>query len=268
MTVIVGIRCADGAVLASDSDATFGTSSGLRTIGQQPAQKVKVLNEKLLFATSGAIGLSQSVEQSVKELSRTDKMAKNISSHIQVKDLIANTIRGTLAPSFQGAGNSVTAGFPQGAATQTVTCETIIAAPVMGKAHVFHFDFHGQGEACSEQLPFISYGSGQYLADPFLAYLRRIFWPDRLPSLGEGTFAAAWTIHHVCRTNPGGVGGSPQIATIETGDKGKLQARIHEEQDIAEHMQNVEAAEEHLREIPLSQEPTGAPVPPKPPEHT
>jgi len=250
VTVIVGIVCSDGAVLASDSAATFGTGVGERTIGQQPTKKIEVLEGAVLFATSGPVGLAQSIGEAVRTL-YARKAFVGVDS-IKAKDILSETIRGVLAPAFRATQEARQAGLPP-AITEHAFIQTIVAIPVKSSPHLFSFSPQGLGEAATEGCPFVSIGSGQTIADPFLAHLRRLFWPARLPSVSEGTFAAVWTVQHVIRTNPGGVAGEVQVATLERGKGGGLGARLHAKEDIDEHYQSVAAAEEHLAAFPLTQ---------------
>jgi hypothetical protein len=88
-------------------------------------------------------------------------------------------------------------------------------------------------------LPFVSIGSGQAIADPFLALLRRLLWPNREPSLGEATFAIVWTLHHAILTNPGGVADPMQVVWLERDSK----ARQLTDDDLLEHRQRVQELE-------------------------
>jgi 20S proteasome alpha/beta subunit len=57
MTAIVGILCKDGIVVGTDSSATFSTP-GIRTI-EQPAKKLDVIENRIIVAGTGQIGLGQ-----------------------------------------------------------------------------------------------------------------------------------------------------------------------------------------------------------------
>src|SRR5207245_1801501 len=81
-----------------------------------------------------------------------------------------------------------------------------LVATMIGKAyHLFQFNHQGSAEAATTHLPFVAIGSGQATADPFLAFIRRLFWPSKLPATGEGLFAGVWTVRHAIHTSPGGV---------------------------------------------------------------
>ena len=146
-------------------------------------------------------------------------------------------------------------------------CKSLIAMPVDSKPHLFQFEFNGAPERCNKDTPFVSLGSGQPIADPFLAFLRRLLWSNHEPSLSEGRLAAVWTIDHVRRTNPGGVGGSIQLATLESVSNKMPMVNIASPQDVEEHLQKVSLAEQALvRELigkgDVNQG-TGLPPPPK-----
>jgi hypothetical protein len=114
-------------------------------------------------------------------------------------------------------------------------------------------------------LPFVSVGSGQSTADPFLAFIRDIFWPKRMPSLNDGIFATVWTLMHTIRTSPGGVGGRVQIVTLSKNDD-RWKARELPSAELGEHQQMIQAMGEGMRktaEEAFSAQPTG-PLPETP----
>jgi len=55
-------------------------------------------------------------------------------------------------------------------------------------------------------MPFITMGSGKASADPFLGFLRKVFWPVAPPTIQEGALAAYWTIQHAIDMKVSGVG--------------------------------------------------------------
>jgi hypothetical protein len=126
-------------------------------------------------------------------------------------------------------------------------CKSLLAIPVKNRAHLLSFDYNGAPERATPDLPFIAMGSGQAIADPFLAFLKRLLWSTSPPSLPEARLAAAWTIDHVRRTNPGGVGGHTQLAVLAPSG-GSLAVNMSSGDDIQEHMEKVELAERALVE--------------------
>ena len=92
-------------------------------------------------------------------------------------------------------------------------------------------------------LPFSAIGSGQFIADPFLAFLRRMFWNDRPPSLGDGIFATAWTLQHAIESAPSGIAEPIQIMVIDKSG----QARELAHAQLKEHTESRTHAEDSLR---------------------
>jgi len=86
-------------------------------------------------------------------------------------------------------------------------------------------------------------GSGQPIADPFLAFLKRLMWNTTEPTIAEGKLVAVWTLDHVRRTNPGGVGGGIQLGVIQRIDGALPIVEMLSEIDIGEHEQRVQSAE-------------------------
>jgi hypothetical protein len=111
-----------------------------------------------------------------------------------------------------------------------------------GTLSLCQFDQQGTPEQATENLPFVAIGSGQPLADPFLSFLRRIFWPTRLPTLAEGVLATLWCLRQAIDTNAGGVADPIQIFALDSSGK----VKELEEIELGEHYQAIEGAERAL----------------------
>jgi 20S proteasome alpha/beta subunit len=85
LTLLVGSRCEGGVVVASDSAAAY-TSGFLITIGQQEVQKVHKVSDDLVYASTGAIGVSQLI---IAELTKIDgqKYFSMISVNVATKGM-------------------------------------------------------------------------------------------------------------------------------------------------------------------------------------
>lgn len=68
MTLLIGILCADGVVIGSDSAATLGSG-----VLQTPVQKVHVVNDSVLVATAGNVGLGQRFRHVVAQTAGDEK---------------------------------------------------------------------------------------------------------------------------------------------------------------------------------------------------
>lgn len=243
MTLIVGIQCSDGVVLASDSAATFGDGRA-STIGQQEVKKVRVLSNSVLYSSTGAVGMSQLIAADF-EAGWAQNRYKNLSTPEEMMNAVGLRISEIVMPYLKSA--ALTHPFVQNAGTSL--CKTMFAIPVKQKPHLFQFDFNGSPEMSSNELPFVALGSGQPIADPFLALLKRLLWNRTAPTLPEGKLVAAWTIQHCAQTNPGGVGGEVQLATL-TKDGKPHPAHLLDPHAVVEHLQQISAAEDALvREV-------------------
>ena len=260
MTLIVGILCKDGVVLASDSAATFG-SAVQPTIGQQEMRKLRRLNDPILYTNTGAIGISQLIADKLKSLWEA-KTFSNYQSPETVMDKIGKEIVQLVGPYLQTANLQ----RPLVGDASSSLCKSLVAMPVNQKPCLFNFDYNGAPERSTPDLPFIALGSGQPIADPFLAFLHRLLWRDREPTLAEGRLAAVWTIEHVRRTNPGGVGGSVQLATLASSTGKMPTVSEVSEEGIQEHLQRVTSAEQslvsELRGTSVASADAGLPAPP------
>ena len=237
MTLIVGILCTDGVVLAADSAATFA-AVGRATIGQQEMRKVTRLNDHILFSSTGAVGIGQIISDRVLWLWNNNHLGGDKTPDAVMNEL-GKEIRALVHPYMETGRlqHQLT-----GDASSSL-CKSIVALPVKNRAHLFNFDCSGAPERSSTDLPFISLGSGQPIADPFLAFLARIAWGGSQPDVAQGRLAAIWTISHVCVTNPGGVGGSIRLSTLLNRANSQPEVIESSDAEIQEHLQKVAVAE-------------------------
>lgn len=242
MTVLVGIRCNGGVVIASDSAATFG-ANGQATIGQQSVQKVAIIQNRIVFAGTGAVGIAQLIIDSLDRGWGIERAFTALRTAPQMMHAVGTRIGALVEPYLKTAGLQMQVTREANASL----CKCLVAMPVANRFHLFQFDFNGSPELATRDLPFVALGSGQAIADPFLALLKRLLWPNHEPSIAEGRLAAVWTIDHVRRTTPGGVGGEIQLATLTDAAQGVNESVALAGQDeVNEHLQAVEAALEAL----------------------
>jgi len=226
--------------MASDSAATF-IASGLPTIGQQQIPKIYNLSNSILYSNTGAVGIAQLISNDIK-VGWDKGDFGHPKSPEEVMDRIGKRIANLIGPYLQ------TATFTRQLVGEALSslCKSLIAMPVKPALCLFSFDYNGAPERTTQELPFVAMGSGQGIADPFLAFLKRLLvWEKNPPTLGEGRLAAVWTIHHVLLTNPGGVGGPIQLATLSTKE-GKPTVTIIPEVNVQEHLQQIKGAEDAL----------------------
>ena len=230
MTLVVGILCSDGVVMAADGAATYAVMSQ-QTI-RQPMKKLYILPKDIIAGVSGPIGTAQRYcaeipRMQIKGNDQPDQVMQKIRAAILpiVKDEL--TMAQVAAPVVGNANASLTA-----------LASAMVAITVQGEPCLFQFNWQGSPEAASKDLPFIAIGSAQATADPFLAFIRRLFWPDKLPTAPEGVFAAVWTVRHAIQTSPGGVAEPIQVAVLKGG-----KARELEQAELEECERAIDAAE-------------------------
>ena len=239
MTLIIGIRCSDGIVVGADGAATYETGTGLLTV-RESMSKLDIVGNQVVVGTSGTVGLGQLHIDRVRGLFDQQTFNKNGT---------ADVLRAVHGAMTQDAHFSSMASF------------VILAAPVgghSGRAELIQWAATGP-EAATDDLPYFSTGSGQLLADPFLAFIRRVFWPNRSPELKEGIFAVAWTLIHSIGVAPGGIGEPIQLVTLSKGKGNQWAARMLDDQELGECREAVESIEERLPSLMSSD---GAPAPP------
>ena len=161
MTSIVGVLCQDGAVLGTDSSVTF-SDGRIRTI-EQSAEKLHVIENRVLLAGTGAVGHGQRFEAIIREGVETKRFDANRSPLDVCKELSGKTIADFQQTNSPKGLYGALVAFPLG--QRTVLCE---------------FDVqHFQPQLLTEQIWYCSMGSAQGITDPFLALMREIFWTNR-----------------------------------------------------------------------------------------
>ena len=255
MTSIVGIRCKDGVVIGADTSATFGDGQFVRTIEQKTNCKIEIIGGRIIIAGTGYVGHAQRYCAVVQKLWDDGKFA-NV-SELEAAKLLSQAGVNDFAQTMPGnmMGNiryTAFVGYP--AKDQPCLCE--LAGPTAFQPEIKKPD----------DLWFTSSGSGQPLTDPFLALLKETFWHDGPPTLEGGIFTTYWALKHACNLNPGGIKEPINIAVLSR-QKGKLFARMLEQDELDEHANLVSDATLHMRKfrdiLEGKQEAEAPPQPPK-----
>jgi hypothetical protein len=252
MTLIVGITCSNGIVMAADGAATLATLSGEMSV-RQPTRKLRIIDNRMILGVSGTTGLGQRFEAEVRELSRNNAFSRSKVTPEKAMVEVRNRLWKHIEPELKIAEQAQPV-VPR--ARLAALTGTLFAAPI-GQATkadpcLFEFDESGAPDlkGHDHNLVFASTGSGRGVADPFLAFLRRIFWPDDSPpSLSEGRLAAVWTLKHAVETCPGFVAEPIQAAVLERSKSGEWEARELTPEELEEHRQACEEIEDELRQI-------------------
>jgi hypothetical protein len=241
MTLIVGIKCEGGVVLGADGVATRVDSDRRSTVQLSVKQKIRVLESKVIaVGVAGEGGLGRRIQDEFDITHKLDQLAsqsKFLGFH-SIREVVMAQVREEWSIAAQAErlyGNTV---------RDDVGVDVLAAAVIGGEANLVHVNRRGAGATVDDDVPWITLGSGQVTADPFLAFLQRIFWPDRLPIMAEGRLSAIWTLDHAIKLNRS-VGGQPQVVVLEKQD-GAWATRELQKSDIELHRQNIAGAEQVL----------------------
>jgi len=254
MTLIIGIKCTDGIVLGADGAATFSTM-GQQTIRQPIKKKLTILDDCVVVGISGPVGLGQRLCGEIQKLWKEKALSGK--QPYQAMTIIRKSLWQHMADEYQAAEAARKVIGP--VALDSALASTIIALPISKAMCLFQFDQQGAPEEATTDLPFVAMGSGRNTADPFLAFIRRIFWKDTIPNLAEGIFATLWTLDHAIKTSPGGIAEPIQIVVLKTNGS-DCKAQELNETDLQEHYEAIGAAEKSLAnfknsEIPIKEPP-------------
>jgi hypothetical protein len=236
VTALVGIYCKNGVVIGADSSATF--SNGRTPTIEQPIDKIDIIDEKIIIAGTGEVGLGQRFTRCIETAWNNNQFS--ISSDIEMGKKLAAV------------------GILDFAATQVKqgSYGALVAIPVKKKPCLYELSSDNfQPELKTERLWYVSMGCGQPITDPFLAFIRDIFWIDgNLPNINEGIFAATWTLDHAVSINPGGINGPVKISVLEN-ENGDCKARLLSDQELDEHRQYISEVKNNLRSFRHGQQP-------------
>lgn len=264
MTVIVGVRCQDAVVLGADSMVQYATRLAQPTIKQHD-EKLYIIGENTVLGVSGPVSLGQ------KYNSELVARVKGTGNRTRYKDVpkateeLKTALWKHASDAWERAGVAA-ATIGQARAYQEIGHDTLITLPIEDQPCLLSFSQQCEGTEHDPNMPIVSIGSGQPVADPFLAFIRRIFWPNTQPTLSEGILAVVWALTYTIQSQPGGVGEPIQVATLSKDKNGQWKAQQLPDAELGEPRENMRALEDEMRKAAkefFSELPT-APIPEKP----
>ena len=235
MTLIVALRCVDGVVVGADSLATRG-AMGNSTV-QETTQKISVVRGSRILAVTGPVGLAQRYNEALDGIA--DQVFK--SSAMSVATQISAEFWKHANLEYQRS-SVVAQATGSRAPLAHASHSSIVAANCAGGDRLFQFSETCAPEEATDGLPYVTMGSGQTNADPFMAFMRRVFFPSGVLPVVDGVFVVNWALLQGSMATPG-IGGAPQIAILQKG-----KARILDPAELVEHSAAVEDAERALVE--------------------
>jgi 20S proteasome alpha/beta subunit len=240
MTLIIGIRCEEGVVIAADSLAILGTLGFTTT---QNITKIELPRDDVIFGLSGFVGLGQKISDSLEQ--KWDYITGEKRKKIECRKTIEKQYWSVLENEIKKAAVSKDL-FGQ-EAIMNATCTSLIAFPAEDQPVLLSVNREGKTEEITQTLPFETIGSGANWASPFLAFVKKSIWQDKLPkTVAMGALGAIWTLDHVINVIPvGGVGGDISVATL-TKRSDKWRAEYMPKQLLQQHRENYKGGMEKL----------------------
>lgn len=231
--------------MGADGAATLG-AMGMLTV-RQPVKKLYIVDKGSspygVIGTSGPVGMGQQYHGLLQDLLRSESFSSDAPAVAMGK------LQRKLWPACETALKaSAILGQVVGnqAAQQNSLASAIVGVPVKNDPRLFQFGPQCNAEEVTDALPFVAIGSGQPIADPFMAFIRRVFWPDRLPTLFEGIFAVFWTLDHAIETAAFGLGSPKQIVILRK-HSGGYEIRELPDTELQEHSEAIADAEARLQ---------------------
>ncbi len=209
---------------------TFGPSAQQPTIEQPFHEKIAIVSGHIIVAGTGEIGLGQRFTDVAERLWR--EKAFQGKSAIDIGRLLA-----------KGAVEDFSA-----TQVKQGSYGALVAVPSNRTAELIEFSLsHFQPEIKTQANWYVSMGSGQAVADPLLGFVRSTFWGNEPPSRQEGIFAVTMVLKLACEMAPFGVAEPIQMALLSPQVKGPPSAFKLTEEELLEHMGNVEGAIDHFK---------------------
>jgi ATP-dependent protease HslVU (ClpYQ) peptidase subunit len=242
VTLIVGIQCQNGVVLAADSEVTMGSAGVGVTAALRTAHKLTIQG-KIIIGASGFVGLVQRMAPVLEKACENSINKKPDVIQKAVRDALVDIVK----PEVEMAA-AVARATGNGDVMQYALPCVLIAAAVNQQPRLLRVYETCGNEYVTPEIPFVAIGSGQKYAEPFLAFIRRALWPQEgLPTVADAEFYAYWTLDHVIKTHAqGGIGGKIELFTL-TKEGNEWKAAPLDDGRLEHHENAVESAIDALR---------------------
>ena len=226
MTVLVGVRCSDGIVIGADSRAT-NAQGPQPLLGLTSNSKIQIVKDRVIVAGTGAVGLMQRLVDHVEQA-----LDGNVFTNLRRREATTNVTTRALTD-FK---NSMVPTYGQ----DGWRFGALIGVVIKGEPCLVEYgtvDF--QPEVKEGNLFFVSLGSGQTFADPFLAFISRVLWKGQSPDVETGKFGVYWALDHTIKTAFGLVGEPIKLAVLRKADA-HWRAEELDTQEAAEYVGELE----------------------------
>ena len=267
MTLIVGIQCSDGVVIGADSGVTYVDGGGNFTVMQE-SQKLHISEEFAILACSGDVTIAQQYADELDQILRlpetgdnkyrkSDGTSYDAPNRKKLLDEIRARFRERAKLIWEMAGQVAPL---TGRRNDVPICESLLAIPLDGVPTLVQLDANlGPLDVSRLGSPHVSIGSGQQSADPFLAFVRRVYYQDSIPTVAQGERLALWTLTNAINSSVGFLKEPVWISVLGNDER----ARLIAEEELEEHREFIRRLEEQMSSFE-----SGDPDAPEVPEPT
>ena len=228
MNLLVGVLCEDGVVVGSAHSG--GASTGGFDPVEEPWANTFAVDRDLILAGTGRSGLGQ----------RFADVVTTVRSDSRFTDWTGLTIAKTICA--EAAGDFASTRCDKG------QFGAIVAYPSSDGLQLCEFTVRDlQPELKTADRWFATMGAGRPVANPFLGFLQRVFFPRSCPALNQGVFVATWALDYAAGSGSGAAGTDLQMAVLtrEAPDM-PFRGRLLSARELSDWLADVRACEKHL----------------------
>ena len=227
MTIIVGVKCTDGVVIGADSIAT--SSTGAQNVMQiESNDKLRIFGGKVVVGATGAVGYTQRMHYHLdRAITAGGFLAspKHERPQLLCKRFLSD-LQASLAPSHPQVG---------------IRFGALLATEISEEPCLIEYAADTfQPEYKEQKMFYASIGSGQPLADPFLAFVSRVLWKSTPPDVRLGRFGLFWALMHTIKLAPGMVGFPIRMAVLSKVDGAWCATESPDNQESEEFVSSIE----------------------------
>lgn len=180
MTLLVGVLCKDGAVIAADRQVSAANLG-------MPARKISILGSRSVsaFAASGDVALGQRIQAVVSK--QVDRVVSQNYADI-VPEMSNQIVHEAMLPFYKmhQALQIPLDNYP--------ACDCLFLSRFRDESHLAHINCHGNFTKLDDFSRFCCLGSGTQHGLSFLTFIWSVFFSETPPSLSEGVLVAYWTV--------------------------------------------------------------------------
>lgn len=253
MTLVAGIQCTDGIVLAADSRAIPGT--GVVDVTED-VKKVHWIGQRFLVALGGFSGQGRRFLEALCSL----QIEEATQSCFAIQEVIHAAMQPLVASVAIAAKNAREIDGKGGLGH--VLAEALIAYLGSEGPCLVHLNPYGQCDRIDDTIYHVI-GDGEKVAAPFLSYIKRHVWGHNRPTIATGIVSVLWMFHfaHNCA---GDFAPPWTVATLQRSEDGEISVEFLSDDVLDAHHRYVNFLEEAFGQLPQMFDQGGKDVPPKP----